>query len=742
LAVAAGLFVVTFAAFAPSLGCGFINFDDPFYVTKNAHVDGGLTPEGVRWAFTATRPFYWHPLTWLSLELDASLWPKADGKPNPFGFHLTNVLLHAANAVLLFFALHSLTGAFWRSAAAALLFAVHPLRVESVAWVTERKDVLSAFFGLLALWAYAAYARRPSLVRYLGVAVAFALSLMAKPMLVTLPFLLLVLDWWPLGRWSRARAVTVAAEKIPLLALVAGSVALTFQTNVVMPGLEHVSPAGRAGNAVIGYAFYLAKTVWPAGLAVFYPHPLDASVRNAHLPAGQLVASAVLLAAVTCATLAMWRRAPYLPAGWAWFVGTLVPVSGLAVQAGSQAYADRFTYFPQIGLLVAGCWGLADLAGKRSREALVAAAAAAVLLAVLTQTRLAVWRDPVDLWRNALAVTGDNHVALMNLGQLLEERGKDGEAARCYRKTLELDPDCFDAHVNLAMVFLRAGQVDEATKENETALRLDPNADGVYCNQGMVEVTRRRYDRAITCFREALRLNPDSVQAHANLGGVFAEQGNLEEAALEHEEAVRLSPDYASEHYNLASVRFRQGKLDDAVRSYEQAVRCEPGLYAAHFDLGTAELKRGNLARAAAAYREALRLQPDSFEARGRLGLVLLRDGQADEGLTCLRELARRNPQSGQAHEYLGQALEAAKDLRSAAGEFAAAVRLAPASASAWYNLGRACSWQGEKSRAVACFEQALAREPGSDLYRKALGAAKEMPERPAGGEAPAGPRP
>src|SRR5579883_3044632 len=331
--VAAGLLAgISLAVFARALDCGFVNYDDMEYVTRNRDVLRGLTPGGVGWAFTTCYNSNWHPLTWLSLELDASLWHLPDGGPDPTGFHLTNVLVHAANVALVFFALRALTGAFWRSAAVALLFAVHPLRVESVAWVSERKDVLSTFFGLLALWAYAAYVAAPSRRRYLAVAGPFALSLLSKPMLVTLPCLLLVLDWWPLGRLRPGDWRRRVVEKVPLFALVVASSAVTYLAQSKQRAVASTTmfpPSVRLENALVGYAAYLFKTVWPADLAAYYPHPIYDTRSGGGLTAETVGLAAVVLVALTAGAAALRRKAPYLLAGWLWFLGTLVPVIGL-----------------------------------------------------------------------------------------------------------------------------------------------------------------------------------------------------------------------------------------------------------------------------------------------------------------------------------------------------------------------------------------------------------------------------
>jgi protein O-mannosyl-transferase len=641
---ALALAVVTFTVFAPALDCDFVDFDDPGYVTNTPQVTAGLSDAGVRWAFTAFNAFYWHPLTWLSLQLDATLSRTPDGKPNPWGFHFTNVLFHSGSAAFLFLALRALTGAYWRSAVAALLFAVHPLRVESVAWVAERKDVLSVFFGMLALWAYAAYSRHPSVKSYLLVLLAFALSLMSKPMLVTLPCLLLVLDWWPLGRllghtgepgsWRR-----LVVEKLPLLALALAATAITIYAQSVegaVADLDRFSPAVRLENAAISYVTYLGMLAWPVNLAVFYPHP--AYPWGGGLFVEMVAAAAVVLIGLSAGAVALRRRAPYFLAGWLWYLGTLLPVIGLT-QAGDQALADRFTYFPQIGLLIAICWGVAELARGRTREVLAFAAVVAVVLAVLTRKQLTVWQDSVTLWNHDLKVARSSPAALTNLAIALE-------------------------------------QSDPATAE--------------------------KY------LREALALDNESVATHINLGNLLMRRGRLEEAADELLVACELREKYAEPRTQLGEIRFRQGKVEEAIVLHREAIRLKPGLSAAHCNLGIAEAARGNLVEAADNFREALRLQPDFPEAHCGLGEVLFRQHRSEEGLKHLREAVRINPGYGEGHLFLGLALEGRGELSEAAWHFEQAVRSNPGLTMAWSRLAAARAHQGRTEEADFCRQRAL----------------------------------
>ncbi len=668
--VALALALLAFAAFAPALDYAFVNFDDDVYVTKNPLVTAGLSADGARRALTTFHAANWHPLTWLSLQLDAAFARGPDGKLVPRGFHRTNVLLHAANAALAFLALRALTGAFWRSAAAALLFAVHPLRVESVAWVAERKDVLSVCFGLLTLWAYAGYARRPSLGRYVAVATLFALSLMAKPTLVTLPCLLLVLDWWPLrravltpsplvgegrgegcgrqkppptltlphkGGGDKAPLVrTCLIEKLPLFALATASCVLTLRAQAAegaVVGLEGYAPDVRVANAAVSYAVYLWHSVWPVGLAPYYPHPGNG------LSVGQVAGGLALLAALSAGAVLLRRRAPYLLAGWLWYLGTLVPVLGL-VQVGDQAMADRYTYFPQIGLLVAVCWGVAELArGRAGRWAVVSGvAAAAVLLAARTRAQLPIWRDSLTLWEYEARVTPPSHNGLLNLGCAYREQGRPDEAVRCFRETLRLAPKSFLAHSNLAGLLFERGDDEEGIWHLEEACRIAPGAALPRLNLGGYFIHKGNPAAAVRWYEDALRLQPDSAEICARLGDALQRAGRRDEGVARLREAVRLDPEYAQGHATLGLALADGGDLEGAARHLEIATRLRPGLAANWYNLGI---------------------------ARGRQGLL-------EEKAECLRRAVERDPSSARYRK----ALEEALDALTAAGHADAARRI------------------------------------------------------------------
>jgi Flp pilus assembly protein TadD len=595
------LVAATLAVYWPVTGSDFLNYDDPDYFTSNPRVLTGLTPGNVAWSFTTGHASNWHPLTWLSLMLDVQLFGKG-----PFGPHLTNLLLHAFNTVLLFLLLRRLTAATWRSALVAALFALHPLHVESVAWVTERKDVLSAFFGLLALGAYVRYAQklsrvegressagsgvlalnaRPSTFDYSLAVIFFALGLMSKPVLITLPLVMLLLDWWPLQRVSsvecrvsnKARVPALSSlfrEKWPFIVLSAISCVVTFvvqQKGGAVVALTKFSLSERTANAFVSYARYLGKTFWPSALAVPYPHP-------GHWPLG-VVLSAVALFAVLCVA-AVWcgRKFPFAPVGWFWFVGMLVPVIGL-VQVSDQAMADRYTYLPLIGVFVVVVWGMSDACvywRVPKPTAVFFAAFMLVLCAMQTRVQLSYWQNSGTLFRHALAVTKNNYVAENNLGTWLASQGRITEAMDCYRESLKIMPDNVDALYDLGNAYAKTGDWDNAILNYRYALEITPDQADILDNLGFALAAKRQFAEAITNFNAALKLDPDSAGAHNNLATVLFMQHRFAEASQHYREALRLTPDNPQIYANLGDTLVRLGQAGEAVKCYQQALQLKP----------------------------------------------------------------------------------------------------------------------------------------------------------------------
>ena len=515
------LAALTLAVYAQAASFDFINFDDPGYVRDNAQVLNGLNADGIAWAFTTNQQANWHPLTWLSLQLDAQL-----GGPGPRVFHTTNVVLHTISVVLLYLLFLRMTSCVWRSALVAALFAVHPLHVESVAWISERKDVLSTAFGLAAclLW----------IDKRRGLAfAAYALSLLAKPMLVSLPILLLLFDVWPLERsepWKR-----LIVEKIPLFALAAASCVITLivqSQGGATRALTHFPMATRLANAGVSSVTYLVKAIWPTRLAVFYPYPYDG------IPAWNVAGAIVVLLAVTAACVRLRPRAPHLLVGWLWYLVTVLPVVGI-IQVGSQAMADRYTYVPLIGPFVM----LAFALPARPKRIVLAAASAAVLALALVAFRQAgYWRDSVTLFTRTLAITNENAMAHNSLAWALFDRGQIDAAVEHCAEAVRIAPGMGDAQSNLVRGLLAQGKTAEAAAKVQEALHDRPNDSRTHVNAGLIARFAGRDADAVASFREALRLDPNDQEAHLNLGSVLAAQGQRDEAGAQFEEAVRLRP--------------------------------------------------------------------------------------------------------------------------------------------------------------------------------------------------------
>lgn len=539
------LLAIVWMVFGQTLRHEFVNYDDSSYVYENPIIQKGLTVSGIGWAFTHVHSGNWHPLTSISHMLDCQFFDL-----QPWGHHLTNVLLHAATAVLLFLALYELTGALWASAFVAAVFAIHPLRVESVAWVAERKDVLSGVFFALTLWAYARYARsRHSFSRYVLAITFFALGLMCKPTLVTLPFVLLLLDFWPLGRFRESSAngrgvVTksikeLLAEKVPFFALSAASCVATLlaQKETIM-AIRQLTFGDRIGNAMVSYVAYIGQMIWPVGLSVFYPFPANG------INALQATLAFVILLVVSV-LFVIWRvKYPFLLMGWLWFLGMLIPMIGI-VQVGAQTRADRYTYLAQIGLYILVTWGAMNLFERKQwgRTFLITLAALVVGgLAAGSYVQTAFWQNSETLWTQALANTSSNYIAHNDLGDALMKKGRLDEAILHSRKALEINPDCAEAHTTLGYALSAKGN----------------------------------WRDAILSYRAAMRGRPNYAINHNNLAVSLAGVGETEEAIAEFNEALRLDADYQDAHCNLASVLLRVGRRDEAIAHLREALRLKP----------------------------------------------------------------------------------------------------------------------------------------------------------------------
>jgi tetratricopeptide (TPR) repeat protein len=550
------LVAVTWLVFGQTLWHGFINYDDPVYVYENPVVASGLTLHGIGWAFTQSHGANWHPLTWISHMLDCQFYGLKAG-----GHHFSNVLLHSIAVLLLFLLFWQMTGALWRSGFVAVVFAIHPLHVESVAWVAERKDVLSGIFFMLTLMAYVRYARRPSLARYATVLVLFGCGLMAKPMLVTIPFVLLLLDYWPLGRFAQSYSIRLKAvrwhlvlEKVPLLALsVASCIATFIAQRGAINSFEQLPLAPRINNALVSCLTYIWQLIWPVNLTVFYLHP------SYQLPFLEIALAALLLIAITMVAVALFRKYPYFITGWLWYLVMLVPVIGV-IQVGSQAHADRYTYLPQIGLYLLGTWTITDLSVSWRYQRQILGVAAALVIAALafrTWNQTSYWHDSESLWTHALAVNSDNDIAHSHLGNAALRKGRIDEAILHFQRVLEI----YQVH-------------NESGTHDPFANLVRPEAES---DLGNALLRKGQIDEAIGHLQKAVELNSHNVvAAESHLGYALLQEGRVEESFAHLQRALEINPAYAPAHFNLANTLLQMGRVDEAVSHLQKVLTTDP----------------------------------------------------------------------------------------------------------------------------------------------------------------------
>ena len=562
------LVVATFAAYWQINTHDFIGYDDDKYLTQNRYVNQGMSKESIVWAFKSTHASNWHPLTWLSHMLDVELFGM-----NPGAHHLTNLLFHILNTLLLFILFRRMSAHVWQSGMVALLFALHPLHVESVAWLAERKDVVSAFFWMLTMWSYVRFTQRPGMTRYLAVIVFFALGLMAKPMVVTLPLVLLLLDYWPLNRILAGKTnnqtgkpkagiplLRLVYEKIPMFVLAGISCVVTFlaQKKGEALGLWEVHPPMmRVANALVSYLKYIQKMFWPDQMAVLYPYP--------KIIAGwQLLAAFVVLGCVTFLTIRYRKRLPWFFVGWFWYVGTLVPVIGL-VQVGVQGMADRYTYLPLVGLFVIISWGTVHMIGNwRFKKLTLSVFTTALCILLITNARAQVgyWKNSFSLFEHTLEVTEGNYVIHNNLGFELALKGRMDEAIMHYRAALRINPGFELAHINLGSALFSQGEVEKSLAYYQAILNQKPRFAGVHHNLGILLLRVGRIDEAVEHFQAALRIRPNYAEVYNSLGAALVSQGKIIEAMANFKQAIRINPDLMEAKLNLKNVSEAQNGND------------------------------------------------------------------------------------------------------------------------------------------------------------------------------------
>jgi len=651
--------LLVFAAFSRVLFNDFISFDDPLYVTGNFHVQSGLAWNTINWAFTTTAAANWHPLTWLSHILDYELYGL-----KPWGHHLTNLLLHSANTLIVFLVLKQMTGATWRSWFVAALFGLHPMHVESVAWVSERKDVLSTFFGLLSLRAYGRYAlgtenSNRRWFHYGTALVWFILSLLSKPMLVTLPFILLLLDYWPLNRLQNVRLQTLVLEKLPFLLLTAVSCTATFMAQRVGGAMTEMStlPIGdRVQNALVAYIIYLGKLLVPVHLAVIYPY-------DHHQFVITVILAAALLLGLSIFIVRARRQRPWLLTGWFWFLGMMIPVIGL-VQVGPQAMADRYSYLSFTGLFIILSWGAEAIIQKshqRKTGLQIAAALMIIGCALLSWRQTGYWKNSGVLFQHALDVTASNYIAYADLGDYELAQGHGEQAITLYQDAIKLAPHFAPLYAQLGSALCQTERLDEGIQAFKQSISLDPKAAQAHADFGSALVQAGQYDSAINEYQETIRLDPDYLEAYDLLGVTLENAGRFDEAIAWLGKAVRLYPSYVEAHNNLGLAFENKGQTNQAISEYQETIRLDPSFAKGYLNLGMILESKGQLDEAIAQFQKGLKLQSDSPQAHNELGILYMQKGRLNDAATEFQEAVKLKPDYDLAKDNLKLALKMAR---------------------------------------------------------------------------------
>jgi protein O-mannosyl-transferase len=715
------LVVITLAVYWPVQNYDFVGFDDDIYVTGNPHIQEGLTLKSIVWAFSFSekKNTYWQPITWLSHALDCQLYGLQPGK-----HHLTSLMFHMANSLLLFMVFKWMTGAFWRSAFVAALFAIHPINVDSVAWVAERKNVVSTFFWMLTMLTYIYYTKKPVFYRYLLTFLMYVLGLLTKPMLVTLPFVLLLLDYWPLkrffyrqlsdnGKGGRTKTTTsgfkkfppfhLILEKIPFFVLSGLSIGLSFlSVQEKVPLASSVPMDLRIANALVSYVKYIGDMVWPQGLTVFYPYPRM-------VPAWETIGAVLILVGVSVFAIRSTKRAPYFIIGWLWFLGTLVPVLGL-VQAGLwPAMADRFAYVPLIGLFVVFAWGVPQICQNWSHRTIWISASAIFLLLFLTTVtwkQVGYWKNSITLFEHNLRFTSNNDVAHYNLGNVLDKQGRIEEAVEHYLQVLRVKPDDAKTHNNLGNALDKQGRTEEAIEHYLQALRVKPDGVEAQYNLGNALNKQGRTEEAIEYFLQVLRIKPDLDQAHNSLAIALLSKGNIEGAIDHFRKSLSINPDNTNTKNNLKKALMtqqknslgnaldKQGHTEEAIKHYLQELRIKPETVEAHYNLGNALYKQGRTEEAIKHFLEALRIKPDFDQAHNNLGNALNKQGRTEEAIKHFLEALRIKPDFDQAHNNLAIALFRKGNIEGAIDHFRKALWINPDNINAKNNLKKTLMMQ------------------------------------------------
>jgi tetratricopeptide (TPR) repeat protein len=667
----------------------FVSFDDNEYIYENPRVKSGVTLGNVIWAFTAFHSNNWHPLTWISHMMDCQLFGL-----NPGPHHLINLFFHIANSLLLFLVFKQMTGHAWKSGCLAALFALHPLHVESVAWISERKDVLSAFFWMLTTGCYIRYVRRPGLARYALALSCFILGLLSKPMLVTLPFTLFLLDYWPLNRLqclalsvrqNKKQLVRLIVEKIPLLLLVPISCFLTFYAQKhggVVKSIDVFPLQVRIANAVVSYISYIGKMIFPVKLAFLYPH-------HGMPPWWKILGAFLLIITLSFLAVKTIKKHPYILVGWLWYLGTLIPVIGI-VQVGMQAMADRYTYIPSIGLLIIAVWGIPEVFANRRNKRIWTALSAVTAISIyagVAWKQVGYWKNSISMLEHTLAVTSRNHVALDSLGVERFKQGKLDEAMDLFLQADRIFPDNPYTHFNMGVALYVKGNTQEAVDQYLEAVRIEPNYFQAYSNLGAACFSLGKTEEAIKHYSKAITIKPDFIDAYINLGIAWDTLGKFENAIQHYTRALHYDPNNVNAHYHLAVDLEKVDRVDEAMSHYSETIRLRPDFFEAHYRLGVSLYKQGRMDEAMRRYSEVLRINPDFAEAHNNLGVILYRKGRVDEAIDRYLKALRLKPDYAEAYNNLGGAYFLKGDAPAAVSAFRAALRINPEYESAKKNL-------------------------------------------------------
>jgi tetratricopeptide (TPR) repeat protein len=643
------LILSTLLVFLQVRNFDFTGYDDNSYIYENPRVLKGITADSVIWAFTTSHTGYWHPLTWLSLMLDCQIF---GAKPGPL--HLVNVAFHILNTLLLFAIFYRMTARIWPSAFVAAAFALHPMHVESVAWIAERKDVLSTLFFLLTLAAYISYVCRRGLFRYLLTLLLFVFGILAKPMIVILPFVLLLLDFWPLNKIRNPKSAVrdIVLEKVPffVLAAVLGVITFLAQRNVgTMAGIDILPLQDRFANAFLSYARYIGKLFVPQNLAVFYPSDIHT------IKLWQVVVCILLFIAITILVILFGRNRRFLPVGWFWFVGTLVPVIGL-VQVGAQAYADRYTYIPYIGLFIMLAWGLPDFLSKLPQRKIVLGPAMIIVLAtlgILAHRQVDFWKDGITLFSRAIEVTRNNVVAHNELGSAFLRLGRYQDAIESYKRSIKIKSDYAESHYNLGVSYLNIGSFQDALESCMQAVKIKPDYAEAYNGLGSACLNLGRYQDALESYRQAVKIRPDFAEAHYNLGIVCDKLSRWQDSIEAYKQAVKIKPDFAGAYNNLGVAYFNIDSFQEALESCRQAVNINPDFAEAYNNLGNACLRLDRHQEAIEAYQKAVEIRPDYARAHYNLGVAYGSVGSSQEEIESYKRAVEIKPDFADAHYNL-----------------------------------------------------------------------------------------